>query len=444
MRSNFVNLCLILTFMLLLVACSDASVDQNPGPDTSADASSDAMGDASPETSQDSENADSVVPTDTADTSTLDAIMAPLGGAECMTTTQETAGSLDYTLHHIVPACVDARTNGLAAKPHLVLVPAGGATNGLWVHLPGSGGSPPNTMNILRAAVTEGYTAIGLAYINEPSVGTRCKGQPAGCDEEVRVERLWGSDVSSVADVDVPDSIAFRLRRLMEYLHAQQPVLGWDGYLTAEEVDWSKLSLSGFSQGGGMVGLLSRDRALRRAMHLSSVSDSINNMDDDPATMATCDDATPCVQGLCCDPADDTCTGPVSAGAGRCITITPALWATKGADTDGDHFGDGDVTTRKTPAVRHFVLVHRDEIAYINTQTVMELWGVTAFGGFTDADNGAPPYGGTHLLTSGLAPNGTCSTHQSTGNDFCQPKLPGGLPAMFKAWRYMMRAPTTP
>ncbi|MFT7582925.1 MAG: hypothetical protein ACI9MR_004611 [Myxococcota bacterium] len=427
---------LALSLTLLLAACSDDPAGQDPGSDTTPDT----VADSSPETSQDSVSADTEAPTDSTDTSGVDTIQVPLGGAECMTITQETVGPLDFTLHDIVPSCVDARTDGLPDKPHLVLVPAVAATNGLWVHLPGSGGTPPNTMNILSAALGEGYTPIGLAYVNEPGVGTSCTGQPAECDEAVRVERMWGPDVSSETDVDVPDSIVFRLRRLIEYLHAQQPAAGWDAYLTADELDWSRISMSGFSQGGGMVGMISRDRALRRAMHLSSAADATTNVDDDPAT---CDDANPCAEGVCCDLTAGTCNGSAPAGAGRCITTTPAQWASSGADTDGDHFGDGDVTTRKTPASRHFMLVHRDEPAYTNTSTVMGLWGVTAFGAFTDADNGVPPYGGTHLLTSGLAPNGSCSAHQSMGNDFCQPKLANGLPAMLKAWRYMMSAPTT-
>ena len=293
----------------------------------------------------------------------------------------------------------------------------------------------------MRTAAVEGYLVVGLAYVNEPSIGTSCEGQGPACVDKVRVERLWGLDVSDQADVGETDSIGFRFRRLLEFLDAQQPDAGWGAYLTDSGVDWPAISVSGFSQGGGMAGLISRDHLVARVMHLSVASDTLTNYADDPATAPECAPDNPCAEGNCCDPDTLVCEAGTT---GRCIFAVPAHWARTGADTDGDGFGDGDHTTRATPANRHFALGHRDEPALPGLVLAMELWGVDAFGDFADADSGSPPYGGTHLLSSGLPPNGdNCSEHQSMGNDFCQPK-DGSAPAMLDAWRYMMTAPITP
>jgi len=47
----------------------------------------------------------------------------------------------------------------------------------------------------------------------------------------IREERLYGNDVSSLVDVDQPNSVVNRLTRLLEYLDDESREEGWARFL---------------------------------------------------------------------------------------------------------------------------------------------------------------------------------------------------------------------
>lgn len=338
--------------------------------------------------------------------------------------------------------CTDPAITALSEKLHLILVPANATRKTLWLHLGGSGGEPTNTDNIGNAAALSGYHYISLAYPNEPSIGARCTcpegPRPADCEGLIRYEVLYGNDLTPWFDMEADESILARLKALLVYLHGKRPADGWDEYLTADQkdIEWSRLALSGFSQGGGMAGLIARDHLVQRVMYLSKGAGATANAVVDPASAPACVAAEECSMGTCCPIADRNCTTPIPGSI--CLWEVPAPWASKGKDIDGDGLGDGDATTRATPGNRQFGLVHRDEGAWQYSPTVFEGWKLGTANSFVDADTNDPPYGGSHLLSTGLPPKGSCSEHQSMGADTCQPSRPDGLPAMWDAWIYAM------
>lgn len=366
--------------------------------------------------------------------------------AMCFSNTTAPLGmGLSATRLLVRPACTDAAITGLPENAHLVLIPDVVTRSQLWVHLGGSHGKPSGSQNIGLAAASLGYRFISLAYRNETSIDERCTdpctglSRSASCEEAVRQEVLHGVDLTPWVSVSRPESLVNRLVQLLRWLDAQRPGTGWGAFVDANGAPvWSSLAVSGFSQGGGMAGLMARDFSLDRAVYFSKGVGAVSNLEGGSSPPA-CTAAAPCTVGTCCAPGDAVCASPVTDGV--CMFPVPAPWAQTGRDTDADFLGNGLAVTRATAASRQFAIVHRDEGAWLYSPTAFTTWGLSAFGAFTDADTGAAPWGNTHLLSTGLPPaRATCSEHQSIGADACQPKV-GSLPAMLPAWRYLMSAP---
>jgi len=337
-------------------------------------------------------------------------------------------------------SCTDSDITALPEKQHLMLVPETVTQQSLWLHLGGSGGVPTNTDNVGNAAAMSGYRYISLAYPNEPSIGSRCNcpdgPRPARCEGLIRYEVLYGDDLTPWFDMEADESIVNRLTALLTYLHDRRPDDGWDAYLEDGEIRWDRISLSGFSQGGGMAGLIARDHEVVRVMYLSKGAGSTLNALVDPSSTPSCGPDDACERGACCSLEDPTCRSAPSDGL--CVWQVPVPWASHGRDVDGDGLGDGEASTRATPGERQFALVHRDEGAWSYSPTVFEWWGLGSPDSYVDADTVEPPYEGVHLFSTGLPPRGECSEHQSMGADTCQPRREDGLPAMWDAWLHAM------
>jgi len=337
--------------------------------------------------------------------------------------------------------CTDPAITALGSKRHMLIVPDNVTRDVLWLHLGGSGGQPSNTENIGVAAASQGYRYISLAYPNEPSIGARCTcpdgPRPANCEELVRHEVLTGDDVTPWYEMQSDEAIVPRLVALLKYMHVQQPNAGWDRFVEGDEPRWSRIAVSGFSQGGGMAGLIARDHEVDRVLYFSKGAGAVLGALVDPAYVQPCSAHDECDSGVCCGLADFECVTPPDDAI--CIFAVPDPWTLKGKDVDGDGVGDGDQGTRATASNRQFGLVHRDESAWGYSPAVFESWGMGT--NFVDADSNGPPYGTRQLFSTALPPRGNCSEHQSMGADPCQPiDAESGRPAMSDVWIHAMRA----
>ena len=131
---------------------------------------------------------------------------------------------------------------------------------GVYVHLTGSYGRPYNQFSdvygnaaFLDEAVAAGYITIQLAYHNRFSVNIDECGDVANlgvdnCSGDVRMEKIVGTDVSSVVDVPIADSIEFRLETLVDYLETQGFEFPFD-VVANGIINWPSLSIGGHSQG---------------------------------------------------------------------------------------------------------------------------------------------------------------------------------------------------
>jgi hypothetical protein len=141
--------------------------------------------------------------------------------------------------------------------------------------LPGTGALPRTYREIVRLAPTRGYHAVGLTYPNEFAVEATCASSvDPDCAGRYRREVILGEPTSPLVSVDQPNSIVGRLRALLVYLNATFPAEGWGRYLTADDIDWSLVTVAGHSQGAGHAGYFAKIRSLNRVAMFSGPGDT--------------------------------------------------------------------------------------------------------------------------------------------------------------------------
>lgn len=160
-----------------------------------------------------------------------------------------------YNNNHYV--CLDTR---LALK------------NKLFVFLPGTTGFPTAYELIVKKAASLGYHAIGLMYPNATDIYTASS---ASTDNSLfgkcRQEIFDGSDQTTGVSVDTNNCIRSRLCNLLIYLQQQYPTQNWNQFLINGQIDWSKVVISGHSQGGGHAFYIAKQVAVDRAISFSSI-----------------------------------------------------------------------------------------------------------------------------------------------------------------------------
>src|SRR5579862_3054632 len=141
----------------------------------------------------------------------------------------------------------------------------------LLVFMSGTEGTPEGAIAFLKVAAGQGYRVISLAYNDTPAVVAVCKAiSPPRCAGDVREKRIFGDNVTSLID-DLPsESIVHRLSALLTTLDRDHPGDGWGGYLDGAIPNWSRIVVSGHSQGAGMAAYIAQRKAVKRVVLFSS------------------------------------------------------------------------------------------------------------------------------------------------------------------------------
>jgi hypothetical protein len=252
-----------------------------------------------------------------------------------------------------------------ADDPSQALLDSSAVQKGLLaVFLPGTGGLPAQFPAFLQRGGGRGYHVIGLTYLNSTSVNVICNAANgnAGCAGAVREESLSGRDTSPLVAISTPDAIEGRLAALLAYLHFHRPNDGWSQFLaTPGAIAWNKVSISGNSQGAGHAGYIAKVRSVNRVGMYAGPSDWV------------------------------------------LASNTPVDWYS---------------LPSLTPAGAFYGFVHApDTIANASGDPaqVTTVWGDAAkfgmTGPVTNIAGAAPPYGGSHRLTTSAC-TGTGSTNE--------------------------------
>lgn len=179
------------------------------------------------------------------------------------------------TAYEIRPSAVDP-TNTRFDEPHLVVfdrsAPPGAP---MLLFLPGTGGRPQNTSAFAVVAAKQGYRFVGLEYVDEPAVQQICPRNPdPRCAENVRRKRIFGDDVTPLIDDRAEESIVARLTGLLAALDRAHPDEGWASYLKDGRPDWTRIAVSGLSQGAGMAAYIAQRTLVDRVVLFSSPWDN--------------------------------------------------------------------------------------------------------------------------------------------------------------------------
>jgi len=180
-------------------------------------------------------------------------------------------------------------------EPNLILTPAHVSPNApLVIYLPGTGGKP-NFGPLIHEIVGQGFPTIYLMYDDEPTLSVPCPAKAApACAGQFREMRSFGSGPAS-GPVQNPyeESIESRLSSLLLYLDKEHPNAGWHRYLTAQgKPEWSRILISGLSQGAGMAAYIAGKHKVYRVVLFSSPWD-VNGPDKKPAPWMSEKLATP-------------------------------------------------------------------------------------------------------------------------------------------------------
>jgi hypothetical protein len=307
-----------------------------------------------------------------------------------------------------VPPANPANPATLATALHYVWLPARHVEHArLFVFLPGTGNRPGDYQLFSAEAARAGYHVIGLMYQNDKALENICKASPdLDCAEKVRMESLTGASLSGLVTVTEGNSIDHRLTRLIVYLKTRYPNEHWHKFLKRGKPDWSRIAVSGQSQGAGQAALIARERLVPRVVMLSGPPDQSNA------------------------PRIDS-------------------WVRIGATPPSSMFALYHFADRLKPGIS----ANMGALGFrLDTLGSM---GVGTLGPWCTAANVRPladwAFGSAHVLVTNLFPRGAggCAgansgnPHRSTGRDEYTPLLADGTPALLGAWRYLIGDPAS-
>lgn len=264
--------------------------------------------------------------------------------------------------------------------------------NQLFVFFPGTGGVAVNYLEINNTAADLGFHAVNLTYPNNEAVNDLC-GFPSAnldCYANVRLETKDGTDRTSLVNVSRPNSIENRLIKLLIYLRNQAPNDNWGQFLVDDEtLNWSKIIVSGHSQGGGHAGIIGRYHAVVRVVMFAAMD--FNGLANSPANWIGVPSSTPNAS-----------------------------------------------TPDKFWAFSHT----RDEMVNFTTLStrIWTAYEMTNFGTITNVDGNSAPYNNTHSLTSNIE----CDNFHGCIAADARLVRQNGVPVFKPVWEYVLSNTVAP
>lgn len=292
----------------------------------------------------------------------------------------------------IAPQTTDANITNNLNNHYVSINRAVAPKNQLFVFFPGTGGVAFNYLEVNNTAADLGFHAVNLTYPNNEAVNDLC-GAPntnLDCYGNVRLETKDGTDRTSLVSVSRPNSIENRLIKLLIYLRNQAPNDNWGQFLINDStVNWSKIIISGHSQGGGHAGIIGRFHAVVRVVMFAAMDFN----------------------------------GP---------TNSPANWISVPASTPNASTPD------KFWAFSH---TRDEQVNYtLLSNRIWTAYGMNSFGAIVNIDSSAPPFNNTHSLTSNLE----CDNFHGCIVADARLVRQNGVPIFKPVWEYLLSNTTAP
>lgn len=174
--------------------------------------------------------------------------------------------------YFVMPNQTDA--NYAVQDSHLITRNQTARNNKLFLFFGGSFSSPKDYGLINRVAAGLGYDAISLSYPNDVGVNPLGTTADSLVFDKFRQEICFGTPLSNFVAVDSFNAIYTRTIKLIQYLAATYPTQNWQQYLaTSNTLNWSKIAVSGHSQGAGHAAYLAKYYAVERCALFSGPND---------------------------------------------------------------------------------------------------------------------------------------------------------------------------
>lgn len=138
----------------------------------------------------------------------------------------------------------------------------------LLLHLVGTFDNPASTTFFPSLAANNGFKVVVLKYPNNISGTSACRNSAdVDCHWKYRQEIIFGTDTSAHVAVDTSNSIVNRFQKLLMHLDSLHPLENWDQFLNNQNsIDWSRVQVSGHSQGGGHAAFIAKRFSVDRAL----------------------------------------------------------------------------------------------------------------------------------------------------------------------------------
>ncbi len=259
------------------------------------------------------------------------------------------------------------------------------SNNRLLFFIGGTSSKPFDYTDFVDLAATLGYHAIDIAYPDTPEVATVCKNSPDSlCYDLYRQQKCFGTPVST-ANIDTLNSIVMRAYYLVAYLDSIYPTQGWGQFISGGQLVWSKVAISGHSQGSGHAMYIAKQMNCERVAMFSGVDDYSLYFNQ------------------------------------------PAHWI-------------GLPGTTPSERIYGFNSISNEGVPFDTLLRIQNLLGMFAYGDSVDVDSVSPPYRYSHSLCSDALPDhptGSSYYHNCTVANFNTP-LVGGVPLYTPVWTYML------
>ncbi len=258
--------------------------------------------------------------------------------------------------------------------------------NQLFLFFPGTGGVAFNYLQINNTAADLGFHAVNLTYLNDDAVNDLCGGinTDLECYGRVRLEVKDGVDRSNLVNVNRANSIENRLIKLLIHLRNAAPNQDWNQFLLNDNsLNWSKIVVSGHSQGGGHAAIIGRFHSVVRVVMFASMD--FNAATNSPANWIAAPNSTP------------------------------------SATATDKFFG---FSHRRDESVNYTLLTNR----------IWTAFGMNNFGAVTNVEAANPPFNHTHSLTS----NAECANFHGCIVADARLVLQNGVPVYKPVWEYLL------
>jgi len=149
------------------------------------------------------------------------------------------------------------------------------AANGKLMLFIGGTFSKPSDYKFFSLYAAElGFHSIGVAYPNNVLTTLLASSSDSLSFDKFREEICFGTQVSSNVNVDSFNSIYTRTLNLLSFLNQTYPADGWDEFLLSpQQIDWSKITVCGHSQGAGHAAYFAKQFSTQRVLMFAGPND---------------------------------------------------------------------------------------------------------------------------------------------------------------------------